>query len=108
MSRELGGIEKAARKNILLCHFTGVIKPWQLCLTKYDTLWRKCCKKFLWSCPHDFMQNKQPHNYKKYKMAAYYCRDITEYYQAFKLYLLYAILKVKYVLQKQAAKVLGQ
>ncbi len=100
MSRELGGIDKTACGNILLCHFAGVVKPWQLCLTKYDKLWRACCNKSLWQCPPDFLQNKQPRNYKKYKLAAQYSRDINEYFQAFKFYWLYAILKIKFVMQK--------
>ena len=47
-----------------------------------------------------FLQNKQPHNYKKYKIAARYSQDIDEYFQAFKFYWLYAVLKVKFVMKR--------
>lgn len=100
MSREVGGIDKIECENILLCHFAGVIKPWHLCLTKYDKLWRECCNQSSWNCPPDFLQNKRPQNYKKYKIAARYSQDIAEYLQALKFYWLYTVLKIKFVIQK--------
>ena len=91
----MGGIGVKIQKDIIIYHFFGRIKPWDVCLTDYDKVWRKYCKISFWDTIEDPLPPRESKYYADFKFAGEYYQKQGDYLQAFKCYLIYSVLKIK-------------
>ncbi len=91
----MGGIGVKIQKDIIIYHFFGRIKPWDICLTDYDKVWRKYCEMSFWDTIEDPLPPRESKYYPAFKFAGRYYFRSRQYLKALECYWIYSILKIK-------------
>ncbi len=91
----MGSIGAAVPKDIIIYHFFGRIKPWDICLSEYDKIWRHYCEISFWDTIKDPFPPREPKYYSDFKFAGEYYRKNGQYLKALECYWIYSILKIK-------------
>ena len=91
----MGSIGAKFQKDIIIYHFFGRIKPWEICLTDYDKVWRKYCEISFWDSLEDPLPPRESKYYADFKFAGEYYRKNRQYFRALECYLIYSVLKIK-------------
>ena len=91
----MGSIGTEAPKDLIIYHFFGRIKPWDICLSEYDKIWRHYCEISFWETIEDPFPPREPKYYSDFKFAGEYYRKNGQYLKALECYWIYSILKIK-------------
>ena len=91
----LGNPKAKAPDDLILYHFFGRIKPWDVCLSNYDKLWRHYCEISFWDNISNILPPKKSKYYPVFKFAGEYFLDNHQYLKALECYWTYSILKIK-------------
>ena len=94
----LGGMGSRGPKDTIFYHFFGRTKPWEICLNEFDELWWQANDISLWRHERIKYPPLQPKYYHDYKYAGKYYSKKKEYLKAWKCYLIYSYLKIRYKL----------
>lgn len=95
----LGGPSTGDVPDIIVYHYFGRIKPWQIVLNEYDRLWWDYNQKSLWAMPRRTYPSLEPDYYFIYKQLG---KDLWQqklYGKSIRCYLIYSFLKVCKVLK---------
>jgi lipopolysaccharide biosynthesis glycosyltransferase len=64
----MGGMDVKIQKDIIIYHFFGRIKPWDICLTDYDKVWRKYCEISFWDTIEDPLPQRESKYYADFNL----------------------------------------
>ena len=94
----LGGMGSSGPEDTIFYHFFGRTKPWEICLNEFDELWWQANDLSLWRHARIKYPPLQPRYYHDYKYAGKYYSKKKEHLKAWKCYLIYSYLKMRYKL----------
>ena len=91
----LGRLRAKVPDDLIIYHFFGRVKPWDVCLSEQDKIWRHYCEISFWDTISDPLPPRKSKYYPVFKFAGEYYFNNHQYLKAFECYLTYSILKIR-------------